>query len=125
MISYLLQCDTVLYKQNVVIKQSENDHCLKKVSIQSKLLLINLKNRIDISVCTDESDNISVVQDKSSTSYQLQNTYLYDIYMIIIVDVVVAAELVVQKSVLKCVNQKRFQIQEMTVKKLKKKEKKI
>ncbi len=104
MISYLLQCDTVLYKQNVVIKQSENDHCLKKVSIQSKLLLINLKNRIDISVCTDESDNISVVQDKSSTSYQLQNTYLYDIYMIIIVDVVVAAELVVQKSVLKCVN---------------------
>jgi len=45
--------------------------------------------------------------------------------MMIVVDVVVAAELVVQESVLKCVNQERFHIQEMTVKKLKKKEKKI
>ena len=45
--------------------------------------------------------------------------------MMIVVNVVVAVELVVQKSVLKCVNQKRFHIQEMKVKKLKKKEKKI
>ncbi len=43
----------------------------------------------------------------------------------IVVDVVVAAELVIQESVLKCVNQKRFHIQEMRVKKLKKKEKEI
>ncbi len=71
MSSYLLQCDTVLYKQNVVIEQSENNHCLRKVSVQSKLLLINLENRIDISVCTDESNNISVVQDKNFTSCQL------------------------------------------------------
>jgi len=84
-----------LYKQNIVTEQSENDHCLREVSIQSKLLLINLKNRIDISVYTDKSNNISIVQDKSSTSCQLQDTYLYDIYMMIVVNVVVAAELVV------------------------------
>jgi len=69
--SHLLQCDTVLYKQNVVTEQSENNHCLRKVSVQSKLLLINLKNRIDISVYTDKSSDISVVQDKNSISCQL------------------------------------------------------
>jgi len=125
MSSYLIQCDTVLYEQNVVTEQSENDHCLKEVSIQSKLLLINLENRIDINICTDESDNISVVQDKNPTSCQLWDTYLYDTYMMIVVNVVVAAELVIQESVLKCVNQERFHIQEMRMKKLKKKEKEI
>ncbi len=95
MSSHLLQCDTVLYEQNVVIKQSEDNHCLRKVSIQSKLLLINLENKIDTDVCTDENNNISVVQDKSSTSCQLWDTYLYDTYMMIVVDVVVAAELVI------------------------------
>ena len=45
--------------------------------------------------------------------------------MMIIVIVVVAAELVIQESVLKCVNQERFHIQEIRVKKLKKKEKEI
>jgi len=45
--------------------------------------------------------------------------------MMMIVDVVVAAELVIQESVLKCVNQERFYIQEMKVKKLKKKKKEI
>ncbi len=45
--------------------------------------------------------------------------------MMIVVDVVVAAELVIQESVLKCVNQERFHIQEMMMKKLKKKEKKF
>jgi len=69
--SHLIQCDTVLYKQNIVAEQSKNDHCLRRVSIQSKLLLINLKNRINISVCTDKSSNVSVVQDKNSTSCQL------------------------------------------------------
>jgi hypothetical protein len=123
--SYLIWCDTVLYKQNIVIRQSENDHCLRKVSIWSKLLLINLENRIDINICTDKSSNISIVQDKNSTCCQLQDTYLYDIYIMIVVDVVVAAELVVQESVLKCVNQERFHIWEMRVKKLKKKEKRF
>jgi len=125
MSSHLLWCDTVLYKQNIVTEQSKNNHCLREVSVQSKLLLINLKNRIDISVHTDKSSNVSVVQNESSTSCQLQDTYLYDTYIMIVVDVVVAAELVVQESVLKCVNQKRFHIQEVTVKKLKKKEKEI
>jgi len=94
MSSHLLQCDTGLYKQNIVTEQSENDHCLRKVSVQSKLLLINLKNRININICKNKSNNISVVQDKSSTNCQLRNTYLYDTYMMIVV-VVVAAELVV------------------------------
>jgi len=94
MSSHLLQCNTDLYKQNIVIEQSKNDHCLREVSIQSKLLLINLKNRIDISVHKDESDNVSVVQDKGPTSCQLRDTYLYDTYIMIVV-VVVAAELVI------------------------------
>jgi len=45
--------------------------------------------------------------------------------MMIVVDVVVAVELVIQESVPKCVNQKRFHIQEVMMKKLKKKEKNI
>jgi len=45
--------------------------------------------------------------------------------MMIVVVVVVAAELVIQESVLKFVNQRRFHIQEVKVKKLKKKEKEI
>ncbi len=93
MSSYLLQCDTVLYKQNIVTEQSKNDHCLRKVSIQSKLLLINLRNRIDISVCTDKNNDVSVVQDKNPTSCQLWDTYLYDTYMIIVVDVVLLLSL--------------------------------
>ncbi len=71
MSSHLIQCDTVLYEQNVVTEQSENNYCLREVNIQSKLLLINLKNRIDIDVHTDENDDISVVQDKNSISCQL------------------------------------------------------
>ncbi len=94
MSSHLLQCDTDLYKQNVVTEQSENNHCLRKVSIQSKLLLINLENRINISVCKNESNNVSIVQDKNSISCQLRDTYLYDTYMMIVV-VVVAAALVI------------------------------
>ena len=43
----------------------------------------------------------------------------------IVVVAVVAVECVIQESVLKCVNQKRFNIQEMRMKKLKKKEKEI
>jgi len=100
MSSHLLQCDMSSYKQNIVIKQSEDDHCLRKVSVQSKLLLINLKDKININVCKSKNNNISVVQDKNSTSCQLRDTYLYDTYIMIVV-VVVAAALVVQESVLK------------------------
>jgi len=107
MSSHLLQCNTGLYKQNIVTEQSKNDHCLREVSVQSKLLLINLKNRIDTDIHKSESSNISVVQDKSSTSCQLRDTYLYDTYMMIVV-VVVAAELVIQESVLKYSIKKDF-----------------
>jgi len=107
MSSHLLQCDTDLYKQNIVTEQSEDDHCLRKMSIQSKLLLINLENRINISVHKSKSNNVSVVQDESFTSCQLKDTYLYDTYMMIIV-VVVAAVLVIQESVLKYSIKKDF-----------------
>jgi hypothetical protein len=43
--------------------------------------------------------------------------------MMIVVDVVVAAELVIQESVLKCVNQKEISHTRDEMKKLKKKEK--
>jgi len=43
--------------------------------------------------------------------------------MMMIVVVVVAAELVIQESVLKCVNQKRFHIQEMRDEEVKKERK--
>jgi len=58
---HLFQCDIVLYKQNVVTEQSKNDPCLRKVNVQSKLLLINLENRININVHIDKSNDISVV----------------------------------------------------------------
>ncbi len=77
------------------------------MSVQSKLLLINLKNRFNTNVCKNKSNNVSIIQDKSPISCQLRDTYLYDIYMIIIV-VVVAAVLVVQESVLKYSIKKDF-----------------
>ena len=61
MSSYLSQCNIVLYEQNIVTEQSKNGHCLKEVNIQSKLLLINSKNRINISVCKSKNNNISIV----------------------------------------------------------------
>ena len=97
---HLIQCDTLLYKQNVHTEQHKNGHCLKKVSVTSKLLLTNKENRIDISICKSESNNISIVQNESSTSCQLRDTYSYNTYMMIVVVVVVAAELVIQESVL-------------------------
>jgi len=65
------------------------------VSVSSKLLLINKENRININICKNESDNISVVQNESPTSCQLRDTYSYNTYMMIVVVVVVAAELVI------------------------------
>ncbi len=110
MSSHLIQCDTLLYKQNVHIKQRKNDHCLRRVSASSKLLLINKENRIDISVCKSKNSNISVVQNEGSTSCQLKDTYLYNTYMMMIVVVVtvVVVKLVVQESVLKYSIKKDF-----------------
>ncbi len=101
MSSHLIQCDTLLYKQDVHTEQHKNDHCLKRVSVTSKLLLINKENRIDISICKNKNSKMSVIQNKSSTSCQLRDTYLYNTYMmiVVVVVVVVAAELVVQESV--------------------------
>jgi len=95
MSSHLIQCDTLLYKQNIHIKQHKNDYCLRRVSVSSKLLLVNKENRIDISVHKSESNNISVIQNEGFTSCQLRDTYLYNTYMMIVVVVVVAAELVI------------------------------
>jgi len=108
MSSHLSQCDTVLYKQNVVTEQSENDHCLMRVSVQSKLLLINKENRIDINVHKNENSNVSIVQNENFISCQLKDIYLYNTYMIIVVVVVVAAELVIQESVLTYLIKKDF-----------------
>jgi len=94
--SHLIQCNTLLYEQNVYIRQHKNEHCLRKVSVSSKLLLINKENRIDINVCKSKSNNISIVQNEGFTSCQLRDTYLYDTYMmIVVVVVVVSAELVI------------------------------
>jgi len=95
MSSHLIQCDTLLYEQNIHTEQHEDNHCLRRVSVTSKLLLINEENRINISIYKSKSSNISVIQNKSFTSCQLRDTYLYNTYMIIVVVVVVAAELVV------------------------------
>ncbi len=97
---HLIQCDMLLYKQNIYTEKHKNDHCLREVSVTSKLLLINKENRIDISIHKNDDDNISIIQNKSSTSCQLRDTYLYNTYMMIVVVVVVAAELVIQESVL-------------------------
>jgi hypothetical protein len=67
---------------------------LSERSEHTSKLLINKENRIDISIHKNKNSNISVIQNESSTSCQLRDTYLYDTYMMIVV-VVVAAELVV------------------------------
>ncbi len=99
MSSHLIQCDTFLYKWDVHTEQCKNDHCLRRVSILNELLLINKENWIDINSHKSESDNICIVKNENSVSCQLQDTYLYNTYIVVVVDVVAAA-LVVQESVL-------------------------
>jgi len=41
---HLIQCDTLLYEQDVHIKQHNDNSCLREVSILSELLLINKEN---------------------------------------------------------------------------------
>jgi len=99
MSSYLIWCDIELYKQNIHTEQCENDHCLRKMSVQSKLLLINKENWIIINSHKSKNNNICIVKNENSVSCQLWDTYLYNTYIVVVV-VVVAAELVVWESVL-------------------------
>jgi len=99
MSSHLIWQNTKLYKQNIHIKQCENVPCLREVSVLSELLLINKENWIFISSHKNESSNIHIVKNEGSVSCQLQDMYLYDTYIVVVVDVV-AAELVIQESVL-------------------------
>jgi len=69
------------------------------VSILSELLLINEENWININSHKDKSNNIHIVENEGPVSCQLQDSYSYDTYIVVVVDVV-AAELVIQESVL-------------------------
>ncbi len=93
MSSYLIQCDIKLYKQNIHTEQHKNDHCLREVSVLSKLLLINKENWIIISSHKNESDNVCIIKNKNPVSCQLWDMYLYNTYIVVVV--VVAAELVI------------------------------
>ncbi len=108
MSSYLIWCDIKLYKQNIHTEQHKNDHCLRKISIQGELLLINKENWIIISSHKSENDNICIIKNKSPVSCQLWDTYLYDTYIVVVVVVVIAAELVVWESVLTYLTKKDF-----------------
>ncbi len=123
MSSHLSWCDTVLYKQNVVTEQSENDHCLRKVSVQSKLLLINSENRISISVCKNENNNVSIVQNESFTSCQLRDTYLYKHLHDDCCCCCCCCWACCTRVSADIFNQERFHIWKVLMKKLKKKEK--
>ncbi len=105
--SHLIWCDTLLYKQDVHIKQHNDGSCLRKMSVLSELLLINKKNWININTHKSEGDNIHIVKNEGSVSCQLWDTYLYDTYIVVVVDVV-AAELVIQESVLTYLIKKDF-----------------
>jgi len=91
---HLFWCDTELYEQNIHTEQCENDSCLMRVSIESKLLLINKKNWIVTDSHKNEGGKVCIIKNEDSVSCQLQDTYLYNTYIVVVV-VVVAAELVV------------------------------
>ncbi len=69
--SYLIWCNTFLYKWNIHTEQHEDGSCLKKVSVLSELLLINKENWININSHKNESDNICIVKNKDFVSCQL------------------------------------------------------
>jgi len=98
MSSHLIQHNIKLYEQNIHTEQCENDHCLRKVSILSELLLINKENWILTDSHKNENDNICIIKNKGFVSCQLWDMYLYNIYIVVVV--VVAAELVIWESVL-------------------------
>ncbi len=100
MSSHLIQCDSLLYKQNIHTEQHKNDYCLREVSVLSELLLINKENWINVNSHKSKDNNICIVKNENPVSCQLWDAYLYNTYIVVVVVVVVAAELVVQESVL-------------------------
>jgi len=100
----LLLQNLSLYEENIMIKKSKNNNDLRRVNKDAQLLHINWKNRICIVHCSSES---MLIQNKSSACCQIWETNLYNTY-IIVVAAVVAAECVIQESVLKDVNQREF-----------------
>ena len=112
----LLSQNLSLYKENIVIKENKNDNDLRKVNEDAQLLHTDTdwKNRICIICYSDES---MLIQNESSVCCQIWETNLYDTY-IIVVAAVVAAECVVQELVLKGVNQRKFHIWEIVMKRL-------
>ncbi len=115
----LLSQNLSLYKENIAIRESKNDNDLRKVNKDVQLLHTDQKNRICIVCCSDEN---TLIQNESSVCCQIWETNLYDTYMIVVA-AVVAAECVVWESVLKSINQREFHIQEVVMKRLKKKTK--
>ncbi len=115
----LLSQNLSLYEENIVIKKNKNDNDLRRVNKDVQLLHTDQKNRICIICCSDKS---TLIQNESSVCCQIWETNLYNTY-IIVVAAVVATECVIQESVLKDVNQKEFHIQEIVMKRLKKKTK--
>ena len=115
----LLSQNLFLYEENIAIRESKNDNDLRKVNKDVQLLHTDQKNRICIVCCSDEN---TLIQNESSVCCQIWETNLYDTYMIV-VTAVIAAECVIQESVLKDVNQREFHIQEIVMKRLKKKTK--
>ena len=96
----LLSQNLFSYKKNIVIRESKNNNNLRKVNKDTQLLCINWKNRICIIHHSSES---MLIQNESSACCQIWETNLYNIYMIVVA-AVVAAECVIQESVLKGVN---------------------
>jgi len=105
-----------LYKENIMIWESKNNNNLRKVNEDTQLLCTDQKNRICIVCCSSEN---TLIQNKNFMCCQIWETNLYNIY-IIIVAAVVAVKCVVQKSVLKDVNQREFHIWKIMMKRLKK-----
>jgi len=115
----LLPQNLSLYEKNTTIKESKNNNNLRRMYKDVQLLCTDWKNRICIICCSDES---TLIQNKSSACCQIWKTNLYNTYMIVVA-AVVATECVVQESVLKGVNQRKFHIWEIVMKRLKKKTK--
>ena len=113
----LLSQNLFSYEENIAIRKNKDDNNLRRVNEDAQLLHINWKNRIYIVHYSSEN---TLIQNESSVCCQIWETNLYNTY-IIVVAAVVAAECVIQKSVLKSVNQREFHIQEIVMKWLKKK----
>ncbi len=113
----LLPQNLFLYEENIAIREKKDDNDLRRMNEDVQLLCTDWKNRICIICCSSKS---TLIQNESSVCCQIWETNLYDTYMIVVA-AVVAAECVIQESVLKDVNQREFHVQEVVMKRLKKK----